>query len=93
MLQFLKDLIFNPDKIINSDELQREAQSDQMGLTRNHLIPSHSHYLNEEVDHVCVIALHRMHERTLATFNVLIIKKMPWEKSVEAYMVNVTFVI
>lgn len=26
--------------------------------------------LNEEVDHVCIIALHRMHERTLTTFDI-----------------------
>lgn len=49
-------------------------------LSHNSSLPTlsqltYAYYLNEEVDHVCVIALHRMHERTLATFNVLIRSK------------------
>lgn len=33
-------------------------------------------YLNEEVDHICIIAFHGMHERTLTTLNVLIRRRI-----------------
>lgn len=62
--------------MINFVELRRETQTNQIELTHKHILATHSHYLNEEVDHVCVIALHRVHEWTLATFNVLIRNKI-----------------
>lgn len=82
------------DKLYAADELERENQT-QIELSHNpSLLPAHTLYLNEEVDHVCVIALHCVHERTLATFDVLIRrKKAPWEKSVDVETVNVKYVM
>lgn len=53
-------------------------------------LPAHSHYLNEEVDHVCIIALHCMHERSLAAFDILINNKKK-HKSEDAEIVNIKF--
>lgn len=70
-------------KLCTDNEVEREKQNYLTLLSHNPslrvkgdpLLPTQIHYLNEEVDHVCVIALHSMHERTLATFDVLIREK------------------
>lgn len=98
LLQFFEGLIYGLEKNRKvSMQLMSWKEKTKLikysWVTALPSLPTHIHYLNEEVDHVCVIALHRVHERTLTTFDVLIRKKAPWEKSGDAETVNVNFVM
>lgn len=46
-------------------------------------MPTHSHYLNEEVNHICVTALYSVHKRTLATFDILSKKRTQCRENLE----------
>lgn len=70
---FVKHFLFLKKKTL---EFKRETKLSLVTIIPPHT-HTHSNYLNEEVDHVCIIALHRMHEGTLTTFDILITKKAP----------------